>query len=1165
MAELDDEPERESGGLESAAGGPRRSTFTPPAGRAEAPAGVHDDDELAAALADDLSRLYTGPISAQGVPDHEQAPDAAEDPAFASPAPAAAWQPFSPAGSTAQPQAPVAAEPPAPAAESPAAAAEPPAAPDLPSLGVDSPPPAAFDLASAPAPPPPPVYQPSPPSAAETPAWVSAPAPDPSQAVPLDGPPQAPARRSMADDELAHWVQQAGQQPGSTLQIIEQMQAQLQLREEEAQQFRAWENTMRTLGTPEALAAIEEARPEFTGVLPVPPASAGPAPADAAPAAEQSPDAAAEAPTEEPVPLAGAATPVSPAAEPVSDAPVFEIPVIDPSERDRAFDELFAPEAEAGAGSGVSDQSQAELPDEPESAAASWSAIGPEASAEPASPAAPEASAAPESAAPESAEPESAEAEPFAVPTWSLDAQSPEGPDSPVGPDSPAETVPSVEQVWPVQAESPADAASPVEAVPPVETGTPFAELFGADPQDDPQDEIEAQVDDGPEASAEPWALSEPAPEAVPEAAQLSAPAWEPTSDPAPDPAPRADPEPDLDPELEPEPELLAWAPPPLIEPPLQPAAAASSPTEFSFDDLLAGAGEEPLTQAEPEALESPEDLLFEPAPLRADEAVPTDTGSVRIIDRAYEEDLGDDAVDDIDRVLAGGALVGIEPPSGPIPTARIPEDELVLLEDEPALPGIFSLEAAGAEPTPHEQRAAWSSRLFWMWFAASSSILSLGLGAVVFAIGLSLRQAIVAVFVGVALSFLPLGLSTLAGKRSGQPIMVVSRATFGLLGNILPALLALITRVFWGAVMLWLIASAVAIVLAGAELDAGLGEGMLLLIGLGAGLVLAAGTAFLGFGLLARLNVVLAVISGLLIVGLIAMTASYIDIDEALTNPDGPWILTLTGAVLVFSFVGMVWAHSGGDLARYQSGQSSGAGAMLSSSFGAALPAFVLVGYGALLAASNKGIAQGFVTAPLDTLALLLPNWYPIPLLAATALSLLAGLIITLYSGGFALQSLGLRLARPWSVLLVAALTGAIAALLTFGVSGLNEIFRDAATTLAVPTAAWIGLLSAELMIRSRRYASGSLLKRGGVYPDVHWVNLSAFVVISAIGFGLTTASVSWLSWQGYLFGPLGQPLDGDLAGTDLGVLVALLLGLLVPIVAGIPGIRRQEAVEAE
>jgi purine-cytosine permease-like protein len=235
----------------------------------------------------------------------------------------------------------------------------------------------------------------------------------------------------------------------------------------------------------------------------------------------------------------------------------------------------------------------------------------------------------------------------------------------------------------------------------------------------------------------------------------------------------------------------------------------------------------------------------------------------------------------------------------------------------------------------------------------------------------------------------------------------------------------------------------------------------------------------------------------------------------------------------------------------------------MLWATIGTTLPTFVLIAYGALLAASDKGIASGFLASPLDTLTLMLPNWYPVPLLAATALSLLSGVILTLYSGGFALQAIGVRVRRQWSIVIVAVLLAGLALLLSFGVTGgMTELFRDAATTLAVPTAAWAGIFAAETMIRNRRFESQSLLVRGGVYPDVRWLNLIALVVISAIGFGLTTATITWLGWQGYGFTLLGMPLDSDLAASDVGVLVALVLGLLVPLVAGVPAIRRQEAM---
>jgi purine-cytosine permease-like protein len=273
---------------------------------------------------------------------------------------------------------------------------------------------------------------------------------------------------------------------------------------------------------------------------------------------------------------------------------------------------------------------------------------------------------------------------------------------------------------------------------------------------------------------------------------------------------------------------------------------------------------------------------------------------------------------------------------------------------------------------------------------------------------------------------------------------------------------------------------------------------------------------------------------------------------------------LTITGAVLVFSFVGMVWATGGADLARYQRMGSSGASNMLWATFGTTLPTLVLIGYGALLAASDPGIASGFLLSPLDTLAHMLPSWYPIPLLAAAGLSLLSGIVLSLYSGGFALQAVGLRVQRQWSIVILALPLGIIALVLTFGLTGgITQLFRDAATTLAVPTAAWVGIFGAETMIRNRRYASASLLRRGGIYPAVRWVNLVGLLVATAIGFGLTTATVSWLNWQGFLFTALKIAPDSAIASSDLGVLVALGIGLLIPVIAGIPAIRRQESAE--
>lgn len=473
----------------------------------------------------------------------------------------------------------------------------------------------------------------------------------------------------------------------------------------------------------------------------------------------------------------------------------------------------------------------------------------------------------------------------------------------------------------------------------------------------------------------------------------------------------------------------------------------------------------------------------------------------------------------------------------------------------------VPELEESGLGPTRVEERLGRATRMFWLWFAANSSVVSVGLGAVVFSLGLSLRQALVAVFVGIALSFLPLGLGTLAGKRSGQPTMVVSRATFGIVGNVLPAAIAVVSRLFWGAVLLWLMSMSSAKVLITMSLNAGLNERQLTVLSLALGGILALVIAFFGYRLLARVQLIVTIVSGILIAGLIAATAPAIDMSEALSIADGPWARVATAAVLVFSFVGLLWANSSGDLARYQRPSGGTGASMLWAAGGATVPAFVLLVWGVLLSASDPLLAASLVVDPMTALGALLPGWYPLLLIAAVSFSLLSGVSVVLYSGAFAVQAVGVRVGRQSAVVILAFALSLFAVALTLFAQDFDLVYRDLATTIAVPVAAWVGIFTAELMIRARRFDAQSLLHRGGAYADFRWLNLGTFIVVTGIGFGLTSASPVWLAWQGYLYPMLGFGAGGDVAGSDIGVVVALVLGAAVPLALGVPSIRAQES----
>ncbi|TQL47894.1 purine-cytosine permease-like protein [Homoserinimonas aerilata] len=482
-----------------------------------------------------------------------------------------------------------------------------------------------------------------------------------------------------------------------------------------------------------------------------------------------------------------------------------------------------------------------------------------------------------------------------------------------------------------------------------------------------------------------------------------------------------------------------------------------------------------------------------------------------------------------------------------------------------PAPAPVFASEEPGVEPTPLEQRNSRSVSLFWMWFAVNSSAVGIALGIGLFALGMSARQALVAALAGIALSFIPLALGTLAGRWSGQPTMIVSRAVFGIRANIVPAVLAVLTRVFWGAAMLWFIAEGAAVVLDESGLLGGFGMFRVTVVTLAIVAVPALIIAYFGHRLISRVFLVLSILSAVLTAAFIAMTWTAVDLSQVLSKVDGPWILVVSGAVLVFSFIGLAWANSGADVARYQRTSGSGAASMLWATVGMAVPSLILIGYGIMLAASQPATdaQSAFGADPFGLVAGLVPDWFALPLLAALGLSLLCGTVLAIYSGGFALQASGVALRRQASVLIAGLLTIVVALALTFAVDDFFVLIRDLATTIAVPVAAWAGLFAAELMIRNRRFDSSSLLRVGGVYPAVNWVNLGALVIASVIGYGLTTAAIAGLDWQGYLYSVAGLPLTGDVAGTDIGVLVALAIGLLTPLVSGVPAIRRQERAQ--
>lgn len=523
-------------------------------------------------------------------------------------------------------------------------------------------------------------------------------------------------------------------------------------------------------------------------------------------------------------------------------------------------------------------------------------------------------------------------------------------------------------------------------------------------------------------------------------------------------------------------------------------------------------------------------------------------------VGRHLDGDVPDDADD-----APSGPGNGAHRATAPVSTPRTTDAD-ALLGGRRAAPGPFAPETADLEPTAVEQRLGRASRMFWLWFAGTSSLISVGVGATLFVLGLNLRQLLIATLVGVALSFLPLGVGTLAGKWSGQPTLVVSRASFGMRGNIVPTVLALIVKLFWGAVLLWLAGSAAGSLTAAEQWPGS--PVIATAAALAVTIVAAVAVAYVGYGLVARVQLVLTIASAVFIVLMVAATWRHVDLGRALSVPDAFWTHVVTGAVLVFSYVGLAWAMSSAEVARYQRPRSSGGAAMLWATFGAAVPPFVLVSYGGLLAASNPGVAGELARDPVAGLVGLgLPAWYPVPLLLAVGLSLVSALVLTIYSAGFTLDAAGVRLGRRWSTLLAGAAIAVVGGVLAATVTDLSTVVRGIPTALSVPVAAWVGVFSGEMMLRTRRFHQPSLVRRGGVYPDWRWVNLALLVGGTVVGLGLISSELPWLGWEGYLFRLGGIDPRAGIGASNVGVVAALAVGLLGALLTAPGAVRRQES----
>ncbi len=447
---------------------------------------------------------------------------------------------------------------------------------------------------------------------------------------------------------------------------------------------------------------------------------------------------------------------------------------------------------------------------------------------------------------------------------------------------------------------------------------------------------------------------------------------------------------------------------------------------------------------------------------------------------------------------------------------------------------------------------------LFWPWAGANVSLLALSYGAFFLGFGISFWQATIAAVIGTMGSFALVGVSSLAGKRSSAPTMTLSRAAFGVKGNLLPGLLSYFVFVGWETVLVSLATLATGTVL---ERATSLDRNIALVLGF---LIAASLTIFggvLGHPVIMKLQRWITGVTVVATVTYIVLTLDEVNWDSVFAIKAGSTAGLIGAIIFAITGIGLGWVNSAADYSRYLPRSVSSKSVFGWTVLGASIVPIVLVIYGSALSGSSKELSDSIAMDPIGALTQLLPTWFLIPFALVAILGLVGGAILDLYSSGLTLISIGVKVKRP----VAAAIDGTVMLFGTIYIvwfaSDFFAPFQGFLITLGVPVAVWSSIFVADVVLRKRDYVEADLFSETGRYGRVNPVAIALVAIGSIVGWGFVTNTfASWLSWQGYFMGAIGGK-EGQWAYANVGVIFALLIGFFGYLLLGRARIKLQEA----
>ena len=467
-----------------------------------------------------------------------------------------------------------------------------------------------------------------------------------------------------------------------------------------------------------------------------------------------------------------------------------------------------------------------------------------------------------------------------------------------------------------------------------------------------------------------------------------------------------------------------------------------------------------------------------------------------------------------------------------------------------------MNLELNGTNVIDESERQGKASSLFWPWCGANVSLLALSYGSFFLGFGISFWQATAAAILGTVLSFLLVGVSSLAGKKSNAPTMVLSRATFGVKGAIIPGFLSYLLFVGWEIVLIALATLATGTVfirLGNLDHNTAMVIGFVIAVGL----TVSAGV--LGFAVIMRIQRVLTIVTIVMTGVYISLTVSKVDWNVISALPSGSTQGFIGAMIFGATGIGLGWVNAAADYSRYLPRTTSSKAVIGWTVFGASVVPIILVIYGAALSASNKDLSEAIASDPIGALTTILPSWYLIIFALVAILGLVGGAILNLYSSGLTLISIGLPVKRHVAASIDAVLMLLGAIYFVWIADDFFFPFQGFLITLGVPLAVWSAIFVTDVLLR-KSYHEADLYKVNGRYGSWNMGSISVMAIGTFVGWGFVTNSfASWLSWQGYFLGVIGGK-EGAWAYANLGIFFALLIGFIGYYLVARSSIKKQE-----